>query len=299
MANVTSWPAEQTLHGYSNLAAVTGAMIVRDTAGRPRAGVIAARPDLIAKRADWALDVQPVMIVRVDGVRASIGGTDALEQVTIAPSPAANSRIDVIYGRPQRPDLGDPASCLGVSTGTPGAVPTKPSIPAGAVELATLTVPASATSTSGCTLTITAKHTCMTGGVIRFTNAADRDGFAAVDGQLGLVDGKLYRRAGTSWVPLASSRAGMVTRATGTLSAISGVTGWYGVAFTVPVPAQPAAGEELTLIAIRIGTGWGSVWEVGQAANGANTDVSMRYMQAGSNASQNVTFIWEIRQLTN
>lgn len=108
-----------------------------------------------------------------------------LEAATTVPTtaaPGSNSRIDVIWERQTdaastvSPD-GATAPEYGVTQGTAAVSPTKPSIPVGAVELATATVAAGATSTNGAgvTITNTARQTVARGAPIPVRNQTERD----------------------------------------------------------------------------------------------------------------------------
>lgn len=63
----------------------------------------------------------------------------ANEATTIVTTTAANSRIDVIWVQPRFVQHADGSNLplLGVTQGVAAAIPTKPAIPAGALELAT------------------------------------------------------------------------------------------------------------------------------------------------------------------
>jgi len=69
-------------------------------------------------------------------------------------APASGARLDVIYARQNRPDLGDPDNqvIVGVVQGNASANPATPTLPAGAVVLATYRVPSGISNTLGATL---------------------------------------------------------------------------------------------------------------------------------------------------
>lgn len=95
---------------------------------------------------------------------------DGTVSVTTDPAPGSNSRIDVIYVW-QRLVSGDGGSettvapVIDVAKGAASAVPSAPSIPGGALELARVTVPAGTTATSGLTFT-QGQWTTTTGGTL-------------------------------------------------------------------------------------------------------------------------------------
>lgn len=97
--------------------------------------------------------------------------------MAIATAPSSNSRIDVVWVKQNDSTQGDATStaAFGVTTGTAAASPTKPSIPTGALELATVLVPAGVTATnaSGVTISNTFQYAAPFGGPIRYRSEAD------------------------------------------------------------------------------------------------------------------------------
>lgn len=174
-------------------------LIVRDLEGIPRAGLLSSRPDILSTRSDWFLDAFPFVAVRVKGRSVLLGGTTENSQVAIVPAPSANARIDVIWTRPADVDAGEDIIPLSVTTGLAAAVPAKPAIPAGAIEVGVLRVPAEATGTSGAVLTLTFPHTVTAGGILPFRSTAERNAFAAVPGQLCVIGAVLYKRVASAW----------------------------------------------------------------------------------------------------
>jgi hypothetical protein len=117
------------------------------------------------------------------------GAAETVRTVNIAAAPAANSRIDVVYVKQNdaastvSPD-GTTGDVYDVAQGTAAATPTKPAIPVGALELATLTIAAGATSTNGAGVTIanTARLTVARGARIPVRNQAERDALTGYPG---------------------------------------------------------------------------------------------------------------------
>ena len=179
-------------------AALAG-LIVRDMVGAPRPGVLPSRADLVRGRTDWSYDVSPFVAVRVTDRQVLLGASVDLEAVPTSPAPASNARIDVVYSRPADVDAAEPVEAVFVAQGLPGAVPVKPAIPAGAIELATFLVSAGTIHTAAATRTLTFRTTVCAGGVIPFRSTAERDEFLAVPGQLALVGDVLYQRTATGW----------------------------------------------------------------------------------------------------
>lgn len=92
--------------------------------------------------------------------------------LTVATANATNPRIDLVYlqildhalGDAGAPSLGGYAQ-LGISTGTPAPSPTAPALPANAVSLATILVPANSTSVIQSNITDTRKGTALNGAI--------------------------------------------------------------------------------------------------------------------------------------
>lgn len=80
---------------------------------------------------------------------------DASVTVAISTSNSTNPRIDAIWVRVQDSFYSGTtnAASVGATTGTPASTPVTPSIPAGALLLATVLVPANSTSISGANIT--------------------------------------------------------------------------------------------------------------------------------------------------
>lgn len=143
---------------------------------------------------------------KADGV--PIFSNDGVVNVAIGAAPASNSRIDVIWVKHNDNTTGD-ANALpvfGVTAGTAAASPTKPAIPTGALELATLRVYAGTTATNGGSnvLTNTYRMTASRGGVVPVRTLAERDAWTnPVDGQLVrvLAEDALYEYLATASTP--------------------------------------------------------------------------------------------------
>jgi len=129
--------------------------------------------------------------------------------VPITPAPVSNSRIDVVYFKQNESaspysDI-DNTPVLTVAAGTAAPIPSKPSIPTGAVELATVLVPAgvSATNAGGVVITQNFQYTTTTGGTIWVRNAVELAAltqYSADTRALQIDTGLSYRFVGGSWV---------------------------------------------------------------------------------------------------
>ena len=186
MALTDSFPGASGAVDSTELRKNLAGLIVRDTAGVPRAGIFPRHTNaLVTARADMALDVGAFDGVSVRGGGPLFMANDGVAQSpALATAPASNSRIDVLYFKQNEDGYGGFADgvntpVFGVATGTAAASPTKPSIAgiAGATELATITIPSTATATnsSGVVITQTFQYTTATGGAILFRTSAARD----------------------------------------------------------------------------------------------------------------------------
>ena len=209
------------------------AKIVSNRDGSARAGVLTAygtNSNVVGTTTSMSVVVDRADFVTTrsasDGV--VIFTNDGTVQVAIEAAPAANSRIDVVWVKhnDNAEGNGDATAVpeLGVAKGNAAAAPTKPTIPTGALELATLTIPAGATSTrsSGVVLTNSFSFTALQGTPVPFRSLAEmRAWSAAVGSQARLLNGTgvIYRYTGTAWVPLGAvpfaTRQGSTTLASG------------------------------------------------------------------------------------
>jgi hypothetical protein len=136
--------------------------------------------------------------------------------VDIAAAPASNSRIDVVYAMQRdansttSPD-GITQGEVGVITGTPAVSPTKPAIPAGAVEVGTVTTAAGVTATTnaGCTVATTCQWTTGSGSPIPVRNSTEQTALTAYDqlavSRLDLHSRQVYNGADSAWYPRTGS----------------------------------------------------------------------------------------------
>lgn len=128
-------------------------LVVCNADGSPRAGVLTPLDGLVTALATMHVAVAAAEFVtskgKADGVARLTN--DGVVNVAISAAPVSNSRIDVIWVKHNDDTTGD-ANALptfGVTAGVAAAVPTKPAIPTGALELATLRVYAGTTAANG------------------------------------------------------------------------------------------------------------------------------------------------------
>lgn len=187
---------------------ILSGLIVKNADGTARTGVFPSGTDpLVTGRASMGYDIAPFRAaVSRTGVGVELLANDAtVINVPTDAAPGANSRIDVIYVRSQFTASTDPGNVplFGVAKGTAAPVPTKPPIPAGALELAYAPITSSATTTASVVITQSAPWTAAAGGVVPFRNKALMDAWTtAVEGQRAVAqDTKAeYTRIGAVWV---------------------------------------------------------------------------------------------------
>lgn len=221
------------------------AQMVCNADGSPRTGVVGnPGANIVATTATMNVTIAAAEFAtskgKADGV--AVFTNDGSTNVAIAAAPASNSRIDVIWVKHFDDTTGDTAGqflpLFGVTAGTAAASPTKPAIPTGALELATLRVYSGTTATNGGsnTLTNTYQMTSSRGGVVPFRNFADLSAWTTPqEGQLAydIATGTLWRDTPAGWVsdttkivPTAVSGTGaaivngdvVLTNATGTFN---------------------------------------------------------------------------------
>ncbi|UYL87149.1 minor tail protein [Microbacterium phage OscarSo] len=216
--------------------------------GSPRVGVI----DGDGRALVTALGTMAVSVAAAD-FGTSKGTADGLAVFTndgavtvpISAAPASNSRITVIWVKHNDTETGD-ANALpifGTTDGAAAASPTKPAIPTGALELATLRVYAGTTAANGGSnlLTNTYQMTAARGGVVNVRNATELAAWTnAQTGQrvFNLADRRLYTRHVTTpdptgvWVP---DRAAFIANRANAQAL--GVGGWWVVAAAFDTPS--------------------------------------------------------------
>jgi hypothetical protein len=191
--------------------------------GKSLSGLVTARSDMQVDVAAFAatLDRQGPVKLYNDGV----------VQVKLDAAPTANSRIDAIYVKQQETasPISDSADgpIFGKVTGTPSTSSTPPAVPSGAMRLADVTIPSTATSTSSSGVTITQRYpyTVSAGGLMQFRVADDMNSWNAPDGyRARLLDGTEYRRVNGAWT--ATSVSGFYDGTTDTNGAVKISVPW-------------------------------------------------------------------------
>ncbi|WP_143109826.1 hypothetical protein [Agromyces sp. CF514] len=210
-------------------------LIARDTTGAPRDGVFPRHSNALVT-ATASTGPMTVNVAAFEAALVRQGGplwmqNDGTVAVSIATAPVANSRIDVVYARQNESAApmsdGSDTAVIDVVTGTPSGSPVKPSIPVGALELATVVVPTGVTATTGGGVVITQTYACTasSGGVVRLRNQAEQDAWSPADGSLGwrLDTGALLNRVSGVWRVVAGS-SDTRNRAVGTTNTFTNPT---------------------------------------------------------------------------
>lgn len=186
---------------------VTAGLIVRNADGTPRPGIFPAHTNaLVTGRASMGYDVAPFLAATSRlNTGVELVANDAVTIVATTAAPGANSRIDVIWVQSRFVQHADASNLpvFGVTQGSAAAVPTKPAIPAGALELATAEVLSTTTTTATAVITQTHQYTAAAGGVVLVRSKAELDAWNASNGSRAMAldtDLVWIRRAGTWFV---------------------------------------------------------------------------------------------------
>jgi hypothetical protein len=219
---------------------------------------------------------------------------DGVVQVKLDAAPTANSRIDAIYVKQMETasPISDSADgpVFGKVTGTPSTSPTAPTIPVGAMRLADVTIPSTATSTSSGGVTITQRYpyTSSAGGLLQFRNSDDLAAWNAPDGyHARLLDGSEYFKASGAW-----KRARPVYMQAGAVDSATDSNGYVSVTFPTAMDVAP------TSVLITNGPAVGGVTSqysdlsLGQVFPTRFTVFSRNTQSAGSLANNPVKFHW-------
>jgi len=278
MAQQYSFPGPSALTDQYAARKDLAGLILRSVTGVPRTGILPRHVNaLVSARTDMQVDVAAFEAVAVQFGGTILLANDAVAQVTIATAPASNSRIDVVYVKQNENAApatdADNSLQLTVATGIPAASPSKPSIPTGAVELATVLMPAGKTATnqSGVVITQTFQYTTLTGGILYCRTTAEMNALVTTYGPgldvCVLADNSMWTSTGSTFLSQAGAtlvdQILAVTPATGwtngsggnalrvhilgTMAALFGTLIWagggtYNTMMTIPAAARPLTG---------------------------------------------------------
>ena len=170
----------------------------------PRTGVLyAGNQSLLAATATMAVNVSPLHFVgsKVDGQGVYVGANDGTYALTIAAAPGSGSRTDKVYIMQQDSSAG--TTSPDASTG-PLIAATSGSLPAGAVQIGTVTVPAGITklTDAGVVVTTNCRWTVAAGAPVPVWDTTDRGTLSAYEGlRVVRLDagGVIDTHDGTAW----------------------------------------------------------------------------------------------------
>lgn len=210
MALVNGFPGHSGQGTFADLRRDLEGSVVRSAAGVMRAGLFpGSATQLVTGRADMKVDVADFRAVQNRG-GAIFLANDGVAQVALDAAPASNKRIDLIYVFQQSTTLGDAADVpvFGVVKGTASPNPSVPALPSAvstAIPLATVEIPAGATTTSSAGVIITQVFpwTAMAGGTLHVRNSVELDAWVPAVGAKAhnLGSGVTFVRTSGGWVP--------------------------------------------------------------------------------------------------
>ena len=235
--------------------------MVRNAAGVMRAGVF---PDhlnpLVTGRSDMKVNIADFRAVQNRGGAVLLANVGTDSSVTLPAAPGANKRIDLIYVTMRSAALGDAASTpvFGFVQGTASATPVAPPLPANlstAIPLATVEIPAGATTTlsAGVVITQVYPYTALAGGIVVVRNTVELAAWTPADGARAycLADTTEYVRRSGVWIVPGDFRTTLTPVVTGG----SQTSGWYYAAnssYTFP-PGRFATTPNITLYGLGVG----------------------------------------------
>lgn len=190
---------------------MSGLFVCDKTTMMPIAGILDRSQDnLVTGRGDsMSVTVHPFNAV-LNRYGALLIQNDGDVKVPLSAAPSANSRIDVVYVKQNetRSPMSDSSDVpeFGVVQGVAAATPVAPSVPAGALALAQVLLPAGVSNTSAAGVVITQTYigAAMKGDMLRVQTSAQRDALTGVPGGTllhNMADGCDYVRRDNVWTP--------------------------------------------------------------------------------------------------
>lgn len=171
---------------------MSGLFVCDKTTMMPIAGILDRSQDnlVTGNSNSMSVTVHPFNAV-LNRYGALLIQNDGNVNVPLKAAPSTNSRIDVVYVKQNetRSPMSDSSNvpAFGVVEGTASAVPVAPAVPAGALALAQVLLPAGVSNTAagGVVITQTYIGAAMKGGMLRVQTSAQRDVLTGVpDGTL-------------------------------------------------------------------------------------------------------------------
>lgn len=247
------FPGHTELTTFADLRRDLEGLIVRDSAGQVRAGIFPAHLNpLVTGRSDMKVNIADFRGVQSRGGAVLLANVGTDTSVQLPAAPPANKRIDLVYVTMRSTTLGDAASTpvFGFVQGTASPTPTVPSLPPNLVDalpLATVEIPAGATTTlsAGVIISQIYRYTALAGGTVVVRNTVELAAWTPADGAKAycVSDTGEYVRSGGAWKP-----AGGGLLAAGTITAqtqlyINGLTGYDRYEVTLILPTASAAND--------------------------------------------------------
>jgi hypothetical protein len=166
---------------------MSGLFVCDKTTMKPIAGILDRSQDnLVTGRGDSMSVTVHAFNAVLNRYGALLLQNDGDVKVTLSAAPSANSRIDVVYvkqneSRPPMSDSSDSAM-FGVVKGVAAATPVAPAVPAGALALAQVLLPAGVSNTAagGVVITQTYIGAALKGDMLRVWTSAQRDALTTV-----------------------------------------------------------------------------------------------------------------------
>lgn len=201
MAEFPGFPCNGYDFHFEQAGPALAGLLLRATSGGVISGVLPSRMALLSAGVGWTVVLAPFVVARGRAGGVLLGGSTEDMVLDIEPAPSANARIDVVYSLAADIGGGDPLRAAAVATGLAGAVPVKPSIPDGAVELGTVRTSAGTSGASQAVVTTTARFAGLAGSALQVRLLEHLAGYDVMDGIAAYCheNKSWYDRRGGAW----------------------------------------------------------------------------------------------------
>lgn len=234
-----SWPGPTGVTSTTDARIVLAGLVEGNTSGVARAGVFPTNlSPIVTARSDMNVNIAAFQGLAVQfGGPILIANDGTMQLPAVLISPASGTNYYVVYSKQNEQTApGTDANnlpLLGAALSTVSFAAARGTLPTGALELATVQVPAgvAATNAVGVTITQTAQFTVAEGGVLPVRNSTELSTWAPADGSLAaqIDTGVLWVRQSGAWVAASTITSGNIT----TIG-----TNWAATG-TSPSPYQP------------------------------------------------------------
>lgn len=217
MTSLDSFPGPSGITDATEAGKDLAGLLVKSSAGVPRVGVFPrSTANLITGRTDLKLDVGIFESALSRGGAVRYSGNDASLAVPAVAmtAPVSNTKYAVVYQKQNETTAGDAnnTSTIDVVQGTANSNLTtaladaRSLLPAGALELGHVAIPAGATATNALTITQTFPFTAAATGPVWVRNATEATAWTPANGAFAwqMDTGVLLMRTGGAWVPCSS-----------------------------------------------------------------------------------------------